>query len=125
MEGHGVAEHDREHMMLIQTHSLEDFIENLDSAEVYLRQVFVDVTRVAATADRHCSSWEIHFQASVVLIFDGSSDAGLQCGINCGVDRTSKPVSMEGSIEANRLRDLLSEHCSLKGLTVKPGILSF
>lgn len=113
--------------MRVECHTMEEFLEDLSMRIessgpecVYQRMVRATVAeRLSPDGGRKF----IAFQASAVVGADGGEYL-LQVGIDCGVDYTDSTAESPGSESASRLKGLLKDFCTRKGLVVGPGLIS-
>ena len=76
---------DKREDVRVTCQNVEEFIENLDSAEsVFRNPVWCSVTRRAEDEDG--VTFTIGFQASAVLNFDDESQVLLDVGVRCGMN---------------------------------------
>lgn len=110
--------------MRIQCASLDDFLENLKDVAVHRNVVYVNRTkRFMGNTKTSSNSYEVFFAASAVLVFGDSTEALLEYGETCGVDRGPKDGGPEGTIKQTELYAALSAFCDDRKLMIKPGII--
>jgi len=110
--------------MRITTTTIDDFIANLEDANVFRNVVYYERSSrpLNGKTKRDATSFDVFYQTSAVLDFtDGQ--ALLVCGVNCGTDRHTSDGELEGTEESNRLHEQLKSCCESKGLRLLPGVL--
>lgn len=107
--------------MRIRCESLDDFLANLDGTTVHRNTIHVNRTKRAINQDK--ATLEVTFQASAVLTFQDETEALLECGINCGINRVTANGSTAGTDMQESLYAQLSEYCQARELTIKPGMI--
>lgn len=110
--------------MKIVCYSLEEFLINLEDCDAFLGIVFVN--RILSPVEgqgREATSLEANFQATTLIRFSDKSEALLECGEMCGMDRHTADGELEGTERMAVLYDRLKKFCDSKGITIKPGLL--
>ena len=110
--------------MRIKTHSVADFIKNLEGHKVYNDAVFVDLSKqpLNGNGPRDATSWLIILHATAILDFTDGGQALLELGKECGIDRETEG-EIEGTREWNLCEEDIIDFCDSNGLTVKPGVI--
>lgn len=110
--------------MRIKCSSVEDFLKNLSEGSVFRNAVYEDCNSRPLNGDKQkATSFEIHYSASTVLIFEDGGQALLECGENCGTDRYTGDGSLDGTEVRKRLQMTLKEFCNSKNIRVLPGVI--
>ncbi len=112
--------------MKIVCNSIEDFLENLQTADAVHRKTvhYNRTSRPAGTSDRRsATSFELFYQVSAVMEFGDGTQALLEAGVNCGIDRKTADGGDDGTVEQKRLHELICDYCSAHGLKAMPGII--
>jgi hypothetical protein len=110
----------------IKCYSLADFLTNISLPEVEIsgKRVFVSKHIMPLTSNR--SSVEVYCQASTVIIYgedEEETEALVEMGELCGIDRTSDGGCTEGSDVFQAKMDELKDWCSKLGCLLLPGVL--
>ena len=108
--------------MRIVTSTVDDFIVNLLSSEVYRKVVHVDVTKTPINDAE--TSFSVTWQAAALLDF-GDGQQLLVCGADCGIDRLSDGGEFDGSKAAEAMtKRVHDEWLKLQqGRGILPGML--
>lgn len=110
--------------MKISCYSLEEFLANLEDSAAFLGIVFVNRTLSPVEGQgRNATSFEANFQATTLIRFPDGSEALLECGEICGMDRKTADGGNEGSERIAVLYDRLKKFCDSNSITIKPGLL--
>jgi hypothetical protein len=107
--------------MRVATKTIEDFIENLGTSDVFDSAVYVDVLRNTVNDG---ATYHVTLQAAAVMRTKGDEEFLLQLGCNCGIDDETKFGHPDGSKHASEIKHKLKEYCETRGLELRPGILS-
>ncbi len=108
--------------MKITCSTVGEFLENLDAAEsVHRATVFYNST--SRPLNEAKTSWEMYYQLSAVLLFSDDTQALLEMGVICGIDRDTADGGKDGSLKGEALHNLAKAHCDQNKLTMLPGIL--
>ena len=117
--------------MRVECHSVEDFFMNLrQERPVFLDTIYINKSLISLTNDpvRTSTSVEVIIQLSAIVQFHDRNgvligDSLIECGMFCGVDRTTSDGELEGTAMFDRLRARVCEFAEARGLLVLPGIL--
>lgn len=116
--------------MQIKCNSVEGFLMNLDGQTVYRKTIYVSKSQVSLTDQpfRSATSIQVGIQLSAVIQhFDDDGklegDVLVECGGECGIDRTTGDGGLEGSEEFDCLLSSVVSFAKSRGLATLPGIL--
>jgi len=97
--------------MLIRTQSVRDFLKNLlaEGTAIYRKAVYEERSSVAmnGATNAKATSFEIYYQVSAIVDFDGEAQMLLVCGEYCGIDRLQEGDPKEGDKKFKELQTLL------------------
>ena len=110
----------RKYAVKITCSNITDFLENLSAVDnVHRRTVHYDRT------SRELSEFssEVFLQVSAIIEFADDTQALLEAGVNCGVDRRSADGDLDGSGVQEELMKNIAGYCEANKLKLLPGIL--
>lgn len=114
--------------MRVQCSTVDDFITNLRAelpSAIVSKVVYVSqVERSLDSGDpRQATRFTVYVQASCVVDLEDGGQYLLEMAVNCGLDYRDATNEREGTSEAARVRQKLTECCDDLGLRIRPGVL--
>jgi len=108
--------------MRITCETIGDFLQNIGDGDPHRKTIHFNRSRKDMNSDG--SSQEVYLQMSAVLRYEDTTEALVECGFNCGIDRGEDDVKAGTKLQTE-LTQMMEEYCEANGLRLRPGVLDF